>query len=125
MSEKCRRKTSETVSAVLELLAQRWPQTFAIHEARRRPLKIGIHNDILAALGGAITPAELSTALACYTANLGYLRKLRRAGAARIDLNDKPAGEVTPEQANIAALMLSQAVARKHERKVPPREVVS
>jgi sRNA-binding protein len=95
-----KRQATEThaVAAVLELLVETWPKCFAIYEKRRRPLKIGIHLDILAALDGAVTPAELSRALRMYTANAVYRSRLR-AGAVRIGLDGMPAGEVTAAQA--------------------------
>jgi ProP effector len=83
---------------VIDLLAERFPACFARYEARRKPLKVGIKADILAALGGAITERELSIALRIYTSNEVYRRRLVE-GAARIDLKGEPAGAVTPEQA--------------------------
>ena len=35
--------------AIIELLAERWPAAFSVFERRRRPLKVGVHVDILAA----------------------------------------------------------------------------
>jgi hypothetical protein len=54
----------EAVAAAIALLAELYPKCFSIYERRRRPLKIGIHNDVLAAVDGVITPAELHGALA-------------------------------------------------------------
>jgi ProP effector len=85
------------IMAVLELLAERFPKYFSIFERRRRPLKIGVHLDILAALDGAVTADELRRALRAYVANKIYRSRLY-AGAARIDLGGEPAGIVTPEQ---------------------------
>jgi ProP effector len=82
---------------VIELLATTWPECFSIYEQRRRPLKIGVHLDILAGLAGTITPAELSRALRLYVTNRIYRARLV-AGAARVDLNGEVAGQVTPEQ---------------------------
>ena len=86
------------IFAVIELLAEAFPKCFAIFEQRRKPLKVGIHTDILAALDGVITPEELSRALGIYAANKWYRESLV-AGATRIDLNGQAAGVVTPEQA--------------------------
>lgn len=86
------------VLAVIELLAERFPQCFAVYELRRRPLKVGIRDDIVAAINGAIEPRWLNRALSFYTHNVGYLHSLR-AGAVRIDLDGNAAGEVTEEQA--------------------------
>jgi ProP effector len=81
----------DTAAVVLELLAERFPTCFAIHQARRRPLKVGIHHDILAELDGAITPQELGIALRIYTGNVVYMQRLV-AGAGRIDLSGQVAG---------------------------------
>ena len=64
-------------------------------EQRRRPLKIGIHRDVLAAL--EVPEKDLARALRIYTANAIYRRRLH-VGATRIDLNGSPAGVVTPDQ---------------------------
>jgi hypothetical protein len=87
----------KNIQAVLELLAETWPAAFSIYEDRRRPLKIGIHTEILAALGGAVTAIELRVALGCYVANPVYRSRLV-AGAVRIGLDGRAAGVVTPEQ---------------------------
>ena len=87
----------KNIQAVLELLAETWPATFSIYENRRRPLKIGIHHEILAALDGAVSAAELSLALRYYVSNKVYKSRLA-VGAARIGLDGNPAGVVTPEE---------------------------
>jgi ProP effector len=87
----------KNIQAVLELLAETWPAVFSIYEDRRYPLKIGIRDEILAALDGAITAPELSLALRCYVANKVYRSRLT-AGAVRIGLDGQPAGIVKPEQ---------------------------
>jgi len=79
------------INAVIELLAERWPKAFSIYEARRRPLKIGIRDDILAALDGALTPVELGRALRVYTSNRVYRSRLV-AGTARFNLEGDPLG---------------------------------
>jgi sRNA-binding protein len=81
----------------LALLAETWPACFSVYEKRRRPLKIGIHNDILATLDGAVTPGELTRALRIYTGNKVYRSRLR-VGAVRVGLDGGPAGEVAPDQ---------------------------
>lgn len=104
--------------AAIALLAKTWPACFVVYERRRRPLKLGIHHDILAALDGAITPQELSRALRRYAGNGGYLRSMV-AGAARIGLDGSPAGPaVSAEEAASAAMRLASYVAKK--RRPPP-----
>jgi ProP effector len=91
----------------IAILAEWFPKTFWIYEGRRRPLKVGIHIDIIERTAGAIEPKELGRALRYYTANTGYLRSASRPGAVRVDLDGQPAGVVTPEQAAATRLRLS------------------
>ena len=85
------------IEACIGLLAEAFPKCFVVYEARRRPLKVGIHNDIMAALDGAVTAAELSRALGKYTNNKVYRTRLR-VGAMRIDLNGEAAGTVAADE---------------------------
>src|SRR6516165_8531031 len=86
-------------AAVIELLCERFAQTF--NREGPRPLKVGVYADVLAALGDAVQPRDLQSALRAYTSNARYLRVLS-AGACRIDLDGKPAGTVTPEDEAVA-----------------------
>src|SRR5262249_54076093 len=83
--------------ALIVRLAERFPNTFVLYQHRRQPIKIGIHSDLIAALDDAVSPAELSTALAIYTGATGYLLAMR-TGAERLDLEGKPAGVVTRDE---------------------------
>jgi ProP effector len=107
------RKRAEIAAAAIALLAEQFPKCFAVYERRRRPLKVGIYGELLAALDGAITERELHAALGVYTSNLEYLRTLV-AGAARIDLNGTPVGTVTREEAEHAKERL---LARRHKKR--------
>jgi ProP effector len=99
--------------AAIAMLAETWPVCFSVYERRRRPLRLGIHRDILTALDGAVTSQELSRALRYYTGNTWYLRALV-AGAARVGLAGNPAGTVSAEEAAAAALRLA---GRKKKRR--------
>jgi ProP effector len=90
---------------LIEVFQDFWPQTFSVYEARRRPLKIGIHRDLEAAADGAITAAEIEIALRSYTRNVGYLRACKE-NAARINLDGGPAGSVSTDDAANAAHQL-------------------
>ena len=57
------------------------------------PLKIGIHNDIIAR-HPELRPSVLANALKAYTRSLGYLETIK-VGAARIDLEGNPVGTVS------------------------------
>ena len=108
-------------AAGIALLAETFPQCFAVFQARRKPLKVGIHLDINAKLGGALTPQEIGIALQVYTHNFAYLHCIRE-GAPRIDLDGEPAGAVTAEEVEGARKMLAKRVKPpKAPRPVPPR----
>jgi ProP effector len=106
---------------MIELLAERLPQAFAVYERRRRPLKVGIHLDILVALDGAVTEAELRHALRVYCTNIGYFDRCR-IGAVRIDLAGNECGVVTAEQAGHAAEAYGRILAKRARRKATARK---
>src|SRR6516164_8648792 len=81
------------IDAVIRLLCDSFPQTFSRGQ-HARPLKVGVYADALAALGGAIQPRDLRSALRAYTSRAGYLRALT-AGAPRVGIDGAPAGAVT------------------------------
>jgi ProP effector len=91
------------IAAIIELLCGRFPRTFS--RCGPQPLKVGVYGDVLAALGEAVQPRDLQSALRAYTSNAGYLRALL-AGACRIDLDGKPAGTVTPEDEAVGKVKL-------------------
>jgi ProP effector len=108
-----------TVAAVIALLAEMFPKCFSVYQGGRRPLKLKIHLDIQAGLGGAITPTELHKALGVYCANDAYLRSSQE-GAQRIDLDGNPAGIVTAEEAQHARARLAGRKAPKPTTSEPP-----
>jgi ProP effector len=110
-----RQRREQAIAATITLLAETFPKCFAIYEGRRRPLKIGIHLDIQAALNGAITPAELNRVLGLYCSNPAYLSYLRK-GAVRLDLNGEPAGIVADDEAAHAQEMLARYRRKKENR---------
>jgi sRNA-binding protein len=116
MSKAARRART---AAIIELLCGRFPQTFS----RRgpQPLKVGVYGDVLAALGEAVEPRDLQSALRFYTSNRGYLRALS-AGSYRIDLDGKPAGAVTPEDETVAKARLADKKRASSRSQVPPPE---
>jgi ProP effector len=107
-------KEEEGMSAIINMLVEKFPNAFFIYEGRRKPLKLKIHHDILEVMD--IDPAELSAAMRIYTSNLAYLRASVE-GAARVDLNGCEAGLVTAEQAvNAAKALAGRMAARKKRR---------
>jgi len=87
--------------ATLDLLAKRFPHCFFLFDGtrgRRRPLKVGIHIDLLRDLNGTITEKRLCRFLAWYTRHRRYLNNVL-PGVERIDLTGKVVGRVTAEDA--------------------------
>ena len=105
----------------LKMLAGRWPRAFAVLEANRRPLKLGIRDDI-AALLGTDTPPRLRQALAQYCNAVGYLRQCL-PGATRRDLEGEPAGEVTGAEAANARYKLDQRTAKRVDPAKPAKQM--
>jgi len=73
-------KKRTRAKALIAVLAAKFPKCFAVPDARRRPLKVGIDADVLAALGDTISRTELIRTLAMYCGSEGYLERVR-AGA--------------------------------------------
>jgi sRNA-binding protein len=90
-----------SATAIGAMLIERFPQCFVLARDRKRPLKIGIHRDLIAAIP-EVPPKRLRAALGWYAGSWAYLKNMT-AGAARIDLNGQSAGEVTAEEAAAAA----------------------
>jgi ProP effector len=104
---------------VLLLLRQEFPSAFARLDARtRRPLKVGIHNDIAAAFPD-LDPVEIKRALRFYCGDPRYQRSLVE-GATRIDLAGNGAGTVTKaeaENATRAIAGIGAKLAQRHQRR--------
>jgi ProP effector len=106
-----------TTMATIELLAETFPKAFSIWQRRRKPLKLGIHNDVLTALDGAITAKELSAAMRVYCGNWHYLKACKE-GAPRIDLAGEPCGSVSAKEAADA----NQRLAAQRDRRKRQQE---
>jgi ProP effector len=106
------RKRARTKTVVAELAA-RFPKCFAVPDSRRRPLKIGIDVDVMAALGETIPRTELIRALAMYCSSEGYLARVL-SGAPRIDLEGKPAGIVAADDEKRAKAKRAQIRAKRN-----------
>jgi ProP effector len=83
-----------TIATLTEL----FPGCFFVR--RRKPLKVGIHDEVLAALPAA-TAKQVGLALTIYTSNSGYLHCIRE-GAPRVGLGGEVTGYVTAEEAENA-----------------------
>src|SRR6476646_3228024 len=108
--------TKQDLDAALAHLAEAIPQTFVLEKYRpHRPLKVGIAADIRARCP-AVERRVLSVVLSVYTRRVMYLQSLV-AGAARVDLNGKAAGEVTARDAEYAAAKLAGILASREARR--------
>lgn len=96
-------------------LAERFPKCFTVLGCSRRPLKIGVNSDVVAAMAGEMTAAEVGAALKRYVCEIGYQRAMV-AGAARIDLQGNPAGTVTESEEAAAWDMRRRFVERVRAR---------
>jgi sRNA-binding protein len=106
--------------AGIALLEERWPRAFFVPEHRRKPLKVGIRQDIVAAGLGDLTPGQLSNALRVYCRNRRYLERLR-PNAARVDLNGEFAGYVNAVDAKRA----TEDLARRFLKVAARRQAVA
>jgi sRNA-binding protein len=97
---------------LLGLWLELFPRCFT--RFRRRPLKIGIHNDIIDRVGelGAV---ELKSAMRCYCGQRVYLMACTE-GATRIDLDGNAAGIVTAEEAAHAKAALDRLTQKAFAR---------
>ena len=98
-------------------LAELYPSCF---RRPRQPLKIGIHNDIIAR-HPELRPSLIASALKTYTRSLGYLETLT-AGAARIDLEGNPVGSVTAADEEDAKRKIAKAAKRAAAKAIQDRK---
>jgi sRNA-binding protein len=101
--------------AALTCLAERFPQTF-VPEGHQphRPLKVGIAADLVARCA-ELDRRKLGAVLSAYTQRIMY-RKAMVAGAARVDLDGNPAGEVSAADAEHAAAKLADTLASRQAK---------
>jgi ProQ/FINO family len=92
---------------ILPILVKTFPRAFFPAGPRRRPLRVGIFDDLNAALPPEIDRARLKLFLGLYTSQPSYLRELK-PGAIRIGLNGCTAGRVSPKESASAAARLQK-----------------
>lgn len=83
--------------ATIGLLAKSFPKCFAVFAQRRKPLKLGIHKDILERLADVVSADDVMWALRFYCGHKVYRSRLV-AGAWRYDLDGNVAGAVTKDE---------------------------
>jgi len=113
-------------AAALAWLRASYPAAFQCH----RPLAIGIHHQLHAALPENVTRQGLYRALAHWTRDWAYLRALWTPGAVRVDLQGQPVGLVTETERLHAGealnqlrerLLAKEAAAGRPKRSTPRR----
>ena len=97
-------------NALLETLSA----NFAVFR-EARPLALGIHKAISERMPEVDT-AQLRLAMRMHTASTRYLKALLATGE-RFDLDGNPAGEVTPEQREVASTTLRERFKKVAERR--------
>src|SRR5262249_17285003 len=97
-------------------LCARFPRCFHPLGYKRRPLKLGINSDVVAAMAGNMTPREGGMALQRSVSAIGYQRKLI-AGGDRVDLHGRPAGVVSESDEAAAWDLRRRFVERGEDRK--------
>src|SRR4051812_9476842 len=94
--------TKQDIDIALVHLAKKFPQTIVLEKHRPPwPLRVGIAAETPARCR-AVERRVLKVALTAYTGRVMYLKGMV-AGAARVDLDGNPVGEVTARDAEYAA----------------------
>ncbi len=101
------------VEAAQSLLRERYPDLFGNDP---KPLKIGIHLELLERHPD-LDFVGLKRALTLHCGRFAYKKALTKPGAARLDLDGQPDGEVTAEQAEIARQRLAELKAALKAKK--------
>jgi sRNA-binding protein len=111
-----KQKRAAQNAALIALLAETFPACFVVQETKRRPIKVGIFDDIVAKLGGAIQSDELHHALRSYVGSVGYLRSFRQVDAARVDLDGNIIATVTTDEIEFARVKLVARLKKRDAR---------
>jgi sRNA-binding protein len=115
-------KKRTRAKALIAVLAAKFPKCFAVPDTGRRPLKVGIDADLLAALSGTIPRTDLIRALAMYCSSHGYLERVLN-GAWRIDLQGNPAGVVTADDERHAKVKRAGIKAKRDACSAPGAKI--
>ena len=112
----------DPVVITISRLQKQFPQAFPKKPAPKLPLKLGIHKDLYAqAEALKLTQAEIKEAVKTWCQGSRYWACMTE-GAARLDLNGEPAGEVTAEDAQHAKQLANRR--RSHAIRSRKKEAV-
>jgi len=120
-----RQRRFKEARVLLQQIMARWPETYPSDGQAMRPLKIGIHYEVYAAMPE--TPKiRIREALDIWHGRyrVAYLRQLQ-AGRARYDLAGQVVGEVTAEDEARAQEQLKEVSARKRAKRPAHEEAVN
>jgi ProP effector len=107
----------------VDQLATLYPLCFFRDHGLRRPLRIGIREDIIAQ-HPELQPSVIVSALQSYTRCVPYWSTLK-ACAARIDLDGNVAGQVTLEDEQAEKVKIAKAERRAKAREIEDRQKTS
>lgn len=119
-------KVNPPIREVIAYLAEKFPLCFSV-EGEAKPIKIGLFEDLAAALADdeTVSKTQLRQALRGYTMSWRYLAACK-PNAVRVGLQGEEAGIVDEQQAEHAAQALAQSreafAARKAEERKAQRK---
>jgi hypothetical protein len=107
---------------LLEILLEKFPNTFFREPEKIRPVQKYIHKQIRRVFDGKYTKNEISAALTLYTQTIDYCKKIIEGGE-RIDLEGKSCGEIPQQHIEDALARVSgkkfMRPAKEKKAKVP------
>jgi sRNA-binding protein len=106
--------SKQRATEVLAHLIALFPRCFFVWGYQRRPIKIGVFNDLRPLVSFA--DDDLKAVLRRYTLSDGYLRASTE-GSVRIDLDGNAAGAVTAKEAAWAQKVLAERENRRAKKK--------
>lgn len=117
-----KQREAQARRALLAQLQERWPQVFPWDFQQRKPLALGIHEQIAPHFPGTpVWRIKQAIALFQYGGGGAYLRALRKGGP-RYTLEGIPNGEVTSTEQEQAQRDLEAVLARRRaQRHTRPR----
>ncbi|RKZ40543.1 MAG: hypothetical protein DRQ49_05600 [Gammaproteobacteria bacterium] len=89
-------KLSTQPEELMEILFEKFPNTFFRESEKVRPLQRYIHKKVRMAFNGEYTKNEVSAAIALYTQNRNYCKTVMKGGQ-RIDLEGNPCEEISQQ----------------------------
>lgn len=101
-------KEREETRAIFLTLAEKWPRIFS-PEAPTVPLKIGIRNDVIAALPEYKTQKIRSVLKHYFNLVRGEYLRMLAAGGPRFDLDGNECGVITEKERGVALAQLGKS----------------